>query len=63
MGSDVDLTSANRNGRVPGAGITHPSLDGQANVIKEAYRISGGLNPLLTGYFECHGENFSPKLS
>ena len=51
-------SAVNSNGRVNGAGITHPSLEGQANVIREAYRLAGGLDPLLTGFFECHGRIF-----
>ena len=39
----------NNNGKVPGVGITHPNLEGQAQV------IGGDLDPRLTGYFECHG--------
>ncbi len=44
-----------RNGKVPAVGITHPNLEGQADVIRHAYRRGGDLDPRLTGYFECHG--------
>lgn len=30
-------------------------MEGQERVIREAYQRAGGLNPNLTGYFECHG--------
>lgn len=43
------------NGKEPGAGITHPNVEGQRRVIQAAYRQAGNLNPLDTGYFECHG--------
>ncbi|KAL8969810.1 MAG: hypothetical protein Q9183_001817 [Haloplaca sp. 2 TL-2023] len=48
-------SAVNSNGRVPAVGITHPNRDGQADVIKHAYRRGGNLDPRLTGYFECHG--------
>jgi acyl transferase domain-containing protein len=41
------------NGR--GGGITHPSPDAQELVIRQAFQNAGGLDPNLTGYFECHG--------
>lgn len=41
------------NGR--GGGITHPSPDAQEAVIRQAFKNAGGLDPGLTGYFECHG--------
>lgn len=44
-----------RNGKVPAVGITHPNLEGQADVIRHAYQRGGDLDPRLTGYFECHG--------
>ena len=42
-----------RNGRT--GGITHPSPEGQEAVVRKAYANAGGLDPDLTGYFECHG--------
>ena len=36
-------------------GITHPNLEGQETVIRQAYQRCGQLDPRLTGYFECHG--------
>ena len=48
-------SATNNNGKVPGAGITHPSFSGQMAVIRHAYERGGRLNPRLTGYFECHG--------
>ncbi|KAF5651820.1 polyketide synthase [Fusarium sp. NRRL 25303] len=35
-------------------GITYPGFDGQRNVMRHGYQRSG-LDPMLTGYFECHG--------
>lgn len=49
----IRSTAVNANGRT--AGITHPSVLGQEQVIKEAYRRAGGLRPDDTSYFECHG--------
>ena len=51
----IRSSATNSNGKVPAVGITHPNLDGQANVIKKAYERGGLLDPRLTGYFECHG--------
>ncbi|KAL4922406.1 hypothetical protein BDW62DRAFT_197082 [Aspergillus aurantiobrunneus] len=48
----IRATSANANGRT--GGVTHPSPDGQEAVIRRAYERVG-LDPSLTGYFECHG--------
>ncbi|KAL4749621.1 hypothetical protein BDW72DRAFT_194652 [Aspergillus terricola var. indicus] len=48
-------SATNNNGKVPGAGITHPSFSGQMAVIRHAYERGGHLDPRLTGYFECHG--------
>ncbi|KAJ5307079.1 hypothetical protein N7508_006094 [Penicillium antarcticum] len=48
-------SAVNNNGKVPGVGITHPNLEGQAQVIRDAYERGGDLDPRLTGYFECHG--------
>ncbi|KAF3056229.1 Lovastatin diketide synthase LovF [Daldinia childiae] len=36
------------------SGITHPSIEGQADVISLAYRL-GKLSPSETRYVECHG--------
>lgn len=47
--------ASRRNGKPLAVGISHPSLDGQMAVIKHAYERGGHLDPLLTGYFECHG--------
>lgn len=46
-------TAYNANGKT--GGISHPSPEGQEAVIMQAYEAAGGLNPDLTGYFECHG--------
>ena len=46
-------TAVNTNGRT--AGIAHPSPEGQEAVIRSAYKNAGGLDPDLTGLFECHG--------
>lgn len=46
-------TAYNANGKT--GGISHPSPEGQEAVIMQAYKAAGGLNPDLTGYFECHG--------
>jgi acyl transferase domain-containing protein len=46
-------TSFNANGKT--GGISHPSPEGQEAVIRQAYKAAGGLDPNLTGYFECHG--------
>ncbi|KAG9199009.1 suppressor of los1-1, partial [Epicoccum nigrum] len=46
-------TAINSNGRT--GGITRPSIKGQENVIREAYRSAGGLPYQDTSYFECHG--------
>ncbi|KAK4240609.1 reducing polyketide synthase DEP5 [Achaetomium macrosporum] len=51
----IRSSATNSNGKVPGAGITHPNREGQVDVITHAYRRGGDLDPLLTGYFECHG--------
>lgn len=49
------LTVSKRNGKAPAVGITYPSLQGQENVIRNAYCRGGDLDPRLTGYFEIHG--------
>ncbi|CZS93691.1 hypothetical protein WAI453_001171 [Rhynchosporium graminicola] len=51
----IRSSATNNNGKVPAVGITHPNLNGQANVIRKAYERGGLLDPRLTGYFECHG--------
>jgi len=51
----IRSSATNQNGRVPAVGITHPSREGQAAVIAQAYRRGGDLDPRLTGYFEVHG--------
>ncbi|KAL2802399.1 KR domain-containing protein [Aspergillus granulosus] len=48
-------SAVNSNGKVPTVGITYPNKDGQAEVIRHAYRRGGDLDPRLTGYFEIHG--------
>lgn len=48
-------SSVNHNGRVSTASISYPGVDGQAYVMADAYKRSGNLDPMLTGYFECHG--------
>jgi acyl transferase domain-containing protein/NADPH:quinone reductase-like Zn-dependent oxidoreductase len=55
----IRSSATNSNGKVPAAGITHPNRNGQAAVIAAAYKRGGNLNPLLTGYFECHGTGTS----
>ncbi|KAH9209743.1 putative polyketide synthase [Leptodontidium sp. 2 PMI_412] len=55
----IRSTAVNSNGRVPAVGITHPNLEGQADVISHAYQRGGDLDPRLTGYFECHGTGTS----
>src|SRR2546423_7585261 len=44
----------NRNGKVPGMGITHPSVEGQERVMRAAYERAH-LDPAKTAYLECHG--------
>ncbi|KAF9884961.1 hypothetical protein FE257_000871 [Aspergillus nanangensis] len=51
----IRSSATNNNGKVPAAGITHPSFAGQGAVIRHAYARGGHLDPRLTGYFECHG--------
>ncbi|KAF7864333.1 uncharacterized protein EAF02_010301 [Botrytis sinoallii] len=50
----IRSTAVNANGKVRDAAITFPSFQGQADVMKAAYNLSG-LDPVLTGYVECHG--------
>ena len=49
----IRATSINANGKT--GGISHPSPEGQEAVMRRAYEAAGGLDPDLTGYFECHG--------
>ncbi|RYP59770.1 hypothetical protein DL771_010748 [Monosporascus sp. 5C6A] len=51
----IRSSAVNSNGKVPTVGITHPNRQGQFDVISHAYKRGGGLDPRLTGYFECHG--------
>ena len=44
----------NRNGKVSGMGITHPSVSGQERVVRMAYE-KAGLDQSETAYLECHG--------
>ncbi|KAI5202137.1 ketoacyl-synt-domain-containing protein [Aureobasidium subglaciale] len=48
----IRSTAVNSNGK--SQGINHPSWEGQASVIREAY-AKANLDPIHTGYFECHG--------
>ncbi|KAI5241413.1 ketoacyl-synt-domain-containing protein [Aureobasidium subglaciale] len=48
----IRSTAVNSDGK--SQGINHPSWEGQANVIREAY-AKASLDPRQTGYFECHG--------
>nr|ART35008.1 polyketide synthase [Fusarium bulbicola] len=50
----IRSSATNNNGKAAGVGITYPGFDGQRNVMRHAYQRSG-LDPILTGYFECHG--------
>jgi hypothetical protein len=50
----VDSNCTLRNGRHSDNGITYPSVQGQADVIATAHRLSG-LDPNCTPYIECHG--------
>ena len=49
----IRSTAINANGKT--GGISHPSPEGQEAVMRRAYEAAGGLDPDLTGYFECHG--------
>ena len=42
------------NGKVQGAGISQPSVEGQCRVIRAAYE-KANLDPSQTSYIECHG--------
>ena len=44
----------NRNGKVAGMGITHPSVSGQERVVRMAYQ-KASLEQSKTAYLECHG--------
>ena len=55
----IRSSAVNSNGKVAAVGITHPNRDGQADVISQAYKRGGDLDPRLTGYFECHGTGTS----
>ncbi|KAH3919295.1 hypothetical protein HBI56_102260 [Parastagonospora nodorum] len=50
----IRSSATNNNGKSPAVGITYPGFDGQRNVMAHTYNRSG-LDPMLTGYFECHG--------
>ncbi|KUI63312.1 Lovastatin diketide synthase LovF [Cytospora mali] len=50
----IRSSAVNSNGKVPGYGITFPNVDGQEQVIRQAYR-KAGLNPDDTAVFEVHG--------
>ncbi|KAL8284313.1 hypothetical protein RB600_008942 [Gaeumannomyces tritici] len=47
-------SAVNSNGKVPGYGITYPSIRGQEAVVRAAYARCG-LDPVDTAYVECHG--------
>ncbi|KAJ5817291.1 hypothetical protein N7447_009524 [Penicillium robsamsonii] len=47
-------SAVNSNGKVPGYGITYPSIRGQELVVRAAY-AQARLDPLQTAYVECHG--------
>lgn len=53
VGLSLTFFKLNSNGKT--GGITHPSSNAQEAVIRQAYKRAGGLDPTLTGYFECHG--------
>ena len=46
--------SVDRNGKVDGMGITHPSVAGQERVVRIAYETAK-LDPNQTAYAELHG--------
>lgn len=52
--SVIRSSACNTNGKVPGYGITFPSIEGQERVIRHAYERAG-LDPNRTAYFETHG--------
>ncbi|KAI1026381.1 hypothetical protein LB503_012851 [Fusarium chuoi] len=49
----IRSSATNNNGKAAGVGITYLGFDGQRNVMRHALQRSG-LDPMLTGYFECH---------
>lgn len=49
----IRSTGVNQDGFTSG-GVSQPSKDSQATLIKETY-IKAGLESQLTGYFEAHG--------
>ncbi|KAF5698709.1 polyketide synthase [Fusarium mundagurra] len=50
----IRSSATKNNGKAAGVGITYTGFDGQRNFMRHAYRRSG-LDPMLIGYFECHG--------
>ncbi|OAQ61798.1 polyketide synthase [Pochonia chlamydosporia 170] len=48
-------SATNYNGKIAGAGITTPNIEGQEAVVRNAYLRGGNLDVRLTGLFECHG--------
>jgi acyl transferase domain-containing protein/NADPH:quinone reductase-like Zn-dependent oxidoreductase len=48
-------SAVNHNGKASTASISYPGVQGQVYVMDEAYRRSGNLNPLDTGFIETHG--------
>lgn len=52
--SIIRSSAVNTNGKVPGMGITHPSVTGQERVVRQAYERAR-LDPNRTAYVECHG--------
>ncbi|KAL9625921.1 MAG: hypothetical protein Q9204_007729 [Flavoplaca sp. TL-2023a] len=51
---EATILMKKRNGRITGVGISHPSVDGQYQVIRKAYE-KAAIDPSHTGYIECHG--------
>jgi acyl transferase domain-containing protein len=51
----IRSTGVNQDGFTSG-GVSQPSKDSQATLIKETY-IKAGLESQLTGYFEAHGKS------
>lgn len=48
-------SAVNHNGKASTASISYPGVGGQIIVMDEAYRRSGNLNPVDTGFVETHG--------
>lgn len=48
-------SAVNHNGKASTASISYPGVQGQVYVMDEAYRRSGNLDPLETGFIETHG--------